>query len=149
MSSIGTFEECAEKLEELSRHYKLDGNDHKSRDYQLTASELRTVEFMPPDPSSLDGISRTARDHIAEWMAFGEIEELKQYRQDRPYLKELTRVKSLGPKLAKKIYDNTGVETIDGLEKLLDSGEIEDVHGIGPSTATTFRRSVAQMNRKS
>lgn len=137
----------SDDLEKLSIHYKLDEKKSLARDLQLAASELRTAEHIPPDPSRLTDISKRVRDPIAEWRAFGSIPELERLEEERPYLTRLTRVKSLGPVTAKQLHESKNVETLDDLEALLDSGEIEDVTGIGSKTATTFRRSVAQLDR--
>lgn len=143
------FEELADALDEIAVHYRLQDRDHVAHQYTKASSSLRKAEFIPPDPSDLDNIGEAVRDDIAEWRAFGEISRLEEMREKRPYLNELTQVKSLGPKLAQRIYKDTGVETIDGLEELLDSGEIKNIEGIGEKTMTTFRRSVGQMNEKS
>jgi DNA polymerase IV (family X) len=140
------YDELADALAELSTHYEAEGHGRKARQYQLAASELRYTEHMPPDPTDLPDVSRTVRDHIAEWRAFKEIDKLTELREKRPYLSELTRAKSVGPKTAEKIYNETGAETLEDLEEILESGEITDVHGIGSKTATTIRRSVAQLD---
>lgn len=141
--------ELADALDELALHHRLDGRDRLARDYQLAASSLRTAEIIPPDPAELSDVSARTRDSIAEWRAFGRIEELQTLRDKRPYLKELTSVKSLGPKTAKSIHEELGVETLSELETHLEDGTITEVHGIGSKTATTFRRSVAQLDRNS
>jgi DNA polymerase (family 10) len=139
------YDELSEQLDELSLHFRLEGRGRLARDCQLASAEIKQVDFLPPDPSDLDGVSTRVRDFVAEFRAYGEIPKLTEMREKHPYLSDLTRVKSLGPKTARDIYEETGVETLDGLQELLDSGEIEDIHGIGSKTATTFRRSLSQL----
>lgn len=138
--------DLADALDELALHYRLDGYGKKAHSYQIAASALRTADFIPPDPSDSEGISIRVRDHIAEWRAFGEIEELSEYREQRPYLAELTRIAKIGPKRAKAIHDETGASSIEDIRKIEEEGGLEDVPGIGPKTATTIRRSIAQLN---
>jgi len=99
---------------------------------------------MPPDPSQLDQVGVRVRDHIAEWMAFEEIDELQEYRDKRPYMSSLTEIAKVGPKTAKSMHDEFGAETIEDVKSLDDEDKLEEVSGIGPATATTIRRSIAQ-----
>lgn len=136
--------ELADALDELALHYRLDGRGSLARDYQLAASALRKAEQIPPDPSHLDGVSRRTRDSIAEWRAFGAIEELTLLREENPYLSDLTEIASIGPKRAKQINEETGAETIEDIKELRDEERLEEISGIGSKTATTIRRSIAQ-----
>lgn len=138
--------ELADALEELALHYRLDENASLGHDYHRAASELRTAESLPPDPSSLPQVETTVRDHIAEWRAYERIEDLEEYRQQRPYLSSLTRIAKIGPKRAKKLHDETGATSIEDIRELDETGELESVSGIGPKTATTIRRSIAQLD---
>lgn len=140
--------DLADALDELSLHYRLDDNGKKAHAYQIAASHLRTADFIPPDPANSEGISVRVRDDIAEWRAFGKIEELNEYREQRPYLAELTRIAKIGPKRAKAIHDETGAADIEDIRELVSDERLEQVSGIGPKTATTIRRSIAQMNNE-
>lgn len=138
------YAELADALERLSTHYRLDNRGALARDHQLTASELRTAEHIPPDPSDLDGVATTTRDSIAEWRAFGRIEELENLEEKRPYLNDLTEIAKVGPVTAQQLHKDKGAETIEDIKELNDQDELEEVSGIGPKTATTIRRSIAQ-----
>lgn len=140
------YDDLSDALEELSVHAKADEDEYAARSYQIAASGLRTVESIPPNPCDLDCVDETARDAVAEWRGYGEIDKLQELQDKRPYLSELTRVKLLGPETAKRLHEQHDVHGLDDLKEMLESGEIEDVHGIGSSTATTFRRSIAQMD---
>lgn len=139
------YEELGEQLDELALHFKLDGQGRTARDCQLAAAQVKQVEFIPPDPSELDDVSRRVRDYIAEYRGYGEIPILVEMREKHPYLKDLTRVAKIGPKTAKTINQETGASNVEDIRQLADSGELEDVSGIGPKTATTIRRSIAQL----
>ena len=141
------FDDLADDLDEITLHLRLEGNDWQANQYRKASSALRTAPFIPPDPSELNDIGETIRDDIAEYRAFGEIERLEDMRDKRPYLAPLTRVAGLGPKTAETLYEEKGIETIDDLIEILDDESIEEVSGIGPKTATKFRRSSKQLNR--
>lgn len=139
------YEELADALDEMALHYRLDERGRLARDYQLAASELRTAEHIPPDPAELDGVSRRVRDSIAEWRAFGQIEKLQEFRENREYLSNLTRIAKIGPKRARTIHQETGATDISDVRELAEDGELEDISGIGAKTSTTIRRSIAQL----
>lgn len=140
------YADLADALDELSLHYRLDERGRLARDHQLAASKLRVAESIPPDPSEMERVSHRVRDNIGEWRAFGQIETLESFREDRPYLSELTRISKVGPKTAKTFHDETGATTIDDVRALDDNDQLEEISGIGPKTATTIRRSIAQLD---
>lgn len=141
------FDDLADALDEISLHYRLEGQEHVAHQYQKASSSLRKAEFLPPDPSQLDNVGDAVRDDIAEWRAFGEIGRLSALREERPYLAELTQISKVGPKTAKTLYEETGAETIDDIRALAKNEKLRSVSGIGPKTATTIRRSIAQMEQ--
>lgn len=140
------FEDLADALDEIALHLRLEERSYQANQYRKASESLRKADFIPPDPSDLPDVGDAIRDDIAEYRAFGEIERLEDMRAKRPYLSSLTRVAGLGPKTAETLNEEKGVETIDELIELLDSGEIEEVSGIGPKTATKFRRSAKQLS---
>lgn len=142
------FEKLADALDELALHYRLEDMGHIARQYQKASTALRKADFLPPDPSRLDGVGEAIREDIAEWRAFGEISRLEDMRERRPYLNTLTRVNAVGPKTAKTLYHEKGAETLEDLDAIVEAGELEDVSGIGPKTATSIRRSLSQLSRK-
>jgi DNA polymerase/3'-5' exonuclease PolX len=137
--------ELADALDEIATHLRVTGDGRIARDYEIAASELRTMEEIPMDPSEADGISENVRDSIGEWRAYGEIDKLQEFREKRPHVSNLTKIKSIGPKRAQKIHEETGASDIEDIRELDENGELEDVSGIGTKTATTIRRSIAQL----
>lgn len=144
---MSDFDELADDLDEIALHLKLEGNSYQANQYRKASDSLRRADFLPPDPSQLDDIGEAIRDDIAEWRAFGEIDRLTRMREKRPWLAPLTRVAGLGPKTAQSLNEEKDITTIDELIEILDDGTIEEVSGIGPKTATKFRRSAKQLNR--
>lgn len=140
------YDELADDLMELSLHLQAEGSGRASRDCQKAASEIRQAEFIPPDPSEMRDVSTAVRDYVAEWRAFQSIDELERLREKRPYLAELANIAKVGPTTAERLHEEMGVSTIDDVRELDEDGDLEKVTGIGPKTATTIRRSIAQLD---
>jgi DNA polymerase/3'-5' exonuclease PolX len=138
------FDGLLDALDELALHYRVMGKKHVARQYENAAESIMSEQFIPPDPARLDGIGESMREEIAEWRAFGRIERLERFREQRPYLTELCEVKSIGPSTAESLYDETGVETIEELTSLSNE-ELQSVTGIGPKTARSIQQSTRQM----
>lgn len=138
------FETLADALDEIALHYRLEDRDFIARQYTKASEELRKAEFLPPDPARLEGVGDAIRDDIAEWRAFGEIDRLTEFREKRPYLSNLCELPKVGPKTAKRLYQEKDAVTIADVQTLADNAELEDVSGIGPKTAETIRRSLGQ-----
>lgn len=139
------YAELADALDEMADHLRVTERGSLARDYEIAASGLRTAEYIPMNPSELDCISDTVRDAVAEWRGYGEIDELKGFREKRPYMSNLTRIASVGPKTAQTINKETGAKSIEDVRQLRDDGKLEDISGVGPKTATTIKRSIAQL----
>lgn len=140
------YEELSDALETLALHFRFEDRGRLARACQLASSELRTAEHIPVDPSNMDDVSVRIRDYIAEWRAFGEIPKLTEFEDKRPYLSNLCQVAKVGPTTAENLHVEKDISTVDDIRELDESGELEDVTGIGPKTATTIRRSIAQMD---
>jgi DNA polymerase/3'-5' exonuclease PolX len=139
------YADLADAIEELSLHLRAADRGRLARDHQLAASALRQAEHLPPDPSEMDEVSVRVRDSVAEWRAYGEIDKLTELREKRPYLSSLCQIAKVGPSTAENMYEEFGVTTIDEVRELDEEGKLEDVTGVGPKTATTIRRSIAQI----
>lgn len=141
------FERLADELDELALHYRAEGHGKIAHQYTKASEAVREASFLPPDPSNLHGIGQSIRDDIAEYRAYGEISRLEVLREKRPYLSELCQISKVGPKTAQRLYDEKDAETVSDVRDLIEREELEDVTGIGPKTATTIRRSIAQLDR--
>ncbi len=139
------YEELADALDEIALHLRVTDEGSRARDYEIAASGLRTAESIPMDPAELDYVAESVRDSVAEWRAYEEIDKLQAFREKRPWLAELTTIASIGPKRAQTIHKETGAENIEDIRQLRDGGELENISGIGEKTATTIRRSIAQL----
>lgn len=123
----------ATMLEQIAVHLEADGQDREAIGYSKAADTLRRTNFIPANPSELDGVGSTIRDDIIEYQQTGESSKLDALREKHPYLEPLCRVDGIGPKTARRIHDELGIETPE--EIVEQAPELTRVPRVGEKTA--------------
>lgn len=124
-----TTESVAEELDEYSRYLEADEQDRRALAYEKAADAVRRYGFIPADPAEITGVGPTIRDDIEEFQWTGSIDDLEELRKQYEYLDDLTAIDGVGPKLARRIYSQLGIENASELLQRRD--ELTEVHGIG------------------
>jgi DNA polymerase (family 10) len=97
------------------------------------------------DLTELPGIGKNVAAHIIELLETGTIGRLEEVEAEIPRsLAELMRIEGVGPKKAKKLYDQLGVRTVDELEKALDQKKVEKLEGFGVKSAEKMALAIAE-----
>jgi DNA polymerase (family X) len=118
------------------------GNEFRIRSYRQAA---RTVRDHPErledlveaneDLSDLPNIGERTADKIREIIETGTCARIEELRKDIPEgLTHLMEIPGLGPRKAKEIYDELGIETLEGLRKACEKGELRALSGMGEKT---------------
>jgi DNA polymerase (family 10) len=93
---------------------------------------------------ALPNIGKDLAAKIEEFLATGRIAYLEELRGGLPpQFAELLDVRGLGPKTAKALYEQLGVDSVDRLEALCRSGEIIGKAGIRAKTCESLLKSIA------
>jgi DNA polymerase (family X) len=81
--------------------------------------------------TSLPGIGRDLAARVEEYLASGHIAQLDALRAELPAgFLALLEIRGLGPRTARALWEQRGVDSIDALEALCRSGQILGVAGI-------------------
>ena len=100
------------------------------------------------DLRRLPGIGSSMAEHLREILETGTLSALKRMRQELPRtLAELVQLEKLGPKRAKRLYDELGITSLSELAEALDAGKIEALSGFGKKTADNLRRALEEFAR--
>jgi DNA polymerase (family 10) len=95
------------------------------------------------DLTDLPAIGDNVAAHIVELLETGRIGRLDEVTAEIPItLVELVRLDGVGPKKAKKLFDELGVRTVDDLEAQLDAGTVEDLAGFGKKSVEKIRGAI-------
>src|SRR3954471_5429463 len=143
--------EIAAAFEELGDLYELDGAVvYRVLAYRNAAKAIRdsgaSVEEMARAGTvvKLPGIGKTIAEKIDALLETGAIPAAEKLKAKfPPGLIEVTRIPGLGPKRARKLYDELGIASLDDLKRAAESGDIRDLKGFGPKAQDNVLNALA------
>lgn len=126
-------------FDELADLYELDGAVvHRVLAYRNAAKSIReaprSVAAMTREGkvTELPGIGRTLEEKIEALLDTGTIPAVEKLRARIPAgLVDMTRLPGLGPKRARKLFDELGVDSLESLKAAAESEKLRDVRGFG------------------
>lgn len=148
--------DIARALDTLADLLEIKGeNPFRIRAYRTAASTVgalgRPLSAMiaaGEDPRALPGIGDRVADHIEELLATGTITRLEELTAEVPRtLVDLTKLDGVGPKKARRLFDELGVRSIEDLEARLASGAVQELPGFGARSAEKIARSIEAHRR--
>ena len=132
--------EIASAFDELANLYELDGAVvYRVLAYRNAAKAIResgaSVAELAGEgrAAELPGIGKTIAEKIDALIADGDIPSALKLRARIPSgLIQVTRIPGLGPKRARLLHQELGVETLDDLRKAAEEERLRTVSGFGP-----------------
>lgn len=101
------------------------------------------------DLTSLQDIGKTVAAHIEELVRTGSLERLDQVATEIPReLTKLVQLDGVGPKKAKKLFDELGVVSMDDLEAAVQEGKVQTLDGFGPKSASRILTAIESFKRR-
>jgi DNA polymerase (family 10) len=143
--------DVARVLEELADLLEIQGaNPFRIRAYR---NAVRTVEGLTrplrlmveegEDLTALPAIGKDIAGHISELLETGRIGRLEEVAAQLPRsLVELMRLEGVGPKKARRLFEELDVRTVEGLAEALDRGQVEGLSGFGKKSAEKIVRAI-------
>ena len=127
-------------FDELADLYELDGAVvHRVLAYRNAAKAVREAPRSVAQMTragtvtELPGIGRTLQEKLQALLDTGQIPSLERLRgQFPPGLIAMTHLPGLGPKRARRLYDELGIDSLDALREAAESRRLRDVRGFGP-----------------
>lgn len=129
-----------------------DANPFRVRSYRRAADELRGLTEPVADlyeRGGLDrllripGVGRALSRSIVEILDTGSLRLLDRLEAEEAPEAAFQRLPGLGPKLAARIHDELGVNTLEELELAAHDGRLAGVEGIGEKRAKGIRDALA------
>ena len=128
-----TLEEVADILEiQNANPFRIRAYRNAVRTIQVQAAPLARMVAEGRSLTGLPGIGKEMASHIKEMVETGTLGYRDELLADMPRsLIELMRLPSVGPKKAKKLWDELQISTVDELEAAAKDGRIARVAGFG------------------
>ena len=127
-------------FDELADLYELDGASiHRVLAYRTAAKTVReaprSVAALAREGTitSLPGIGKTLEEKVVALVQTGTIPAVEKLRAKfPPGLVDMTRLPGLGPKKARKLFDELGLDSLAALREAAEQEQLRDVKGFGP-----------------
>src|SRR6266550_1328123 len=144
--------EIAAAFDELGDLYELDGAVvYRVVAYRNAAKAIReapvSVEQLARAGrvTQLAGVGKTIAEKIDALLETGQIPSAAKLKAKYPPgLVEVTRIPGLGPKKARKLFDELGVDSIDALRAAIEQEKLRDVQGFGPKSEEAIALALEQ-----
>ena len=102
------------------------------------------------DLTALQGVGKQVDAHIRELLQTGQLTVLDEITETVPRtLVELTRLDGVGPKKAKKLWEELGVESVAMLEAEIAKGTVAGLAGFGEKSVSKIARAIEDFHKQS
>ena len=143
--------QIAAALDELGDLYELDGAvSYRVIAYRNAAKAVResSVSIMAMTRegrvTTVPGIGKTLEEKLRALDETGDIPALVKLRAKFPTgLIEVMHLPGFGPKRARKLYDELGVDSLDALRAAVEAGTIKDLKGFGLKVQEQLKQTLA------
>ncbi|MFL5826622.1 MAG: DNA polymerase/3'-5' exonuclease PolX [Thermoleophilaceae bacterium] len=131
--------EIAAVFDELGDLYELDGAIvHRVVAYRTAARSIRNAPMSVAElaragrVTELPGVGKTLAEKIDALLETGSVPALEKLKEKfPPGLIEMTHIPGLGPKRARKLYEDLGIKNLDELREAAEQERIRDLPGFG------------------
>ncbi len=144
--------QIAAAFEELADLYELDGAvQYRVIAYRNAARTVRDSSVSviglarEGRVTELSGIGKTLEEKLIALDETGDIPAAEKLRAKIPVgLVSVMHLPGFGPKRARKLYDEIGVDSLDALRAALQDGRIKALKGFGPKAEENLKKALAE-----
>ncbi len=150
MAELPRNDQIAEQLELLGDLLEIEGEaSFRVIAYRRAATRIRETPggvaqlALDGRAKDLPGIGKTIQDKIVQMVASGEMDALTKRRGRIPEgVVSFLRLPGLGPKTAKRIWQELGVTTLDELRQAAEAQRLRGLAGLGAKTEENLLRAL-------
>ena len=148
--------EIADQFDLLADFLELEGSDQfRPLAYRRAAQRMRETGgsiaqlAVEGKAKQLSGIGKTIEEKVVQIVEDGRIEALAKREQRVPAdVVQFMHLPGLGPKTARRIWQELGVETLEDLKKAAESEQLRTLTGLGAKTEENVLRALATPRKK-
>jgi DNA polymerase (family 10) len=127
-------------FDELADLYELDGASiHRVLAYRTAAKTVREAPrsiaalTRAGTVTTLPGIGKTLEEKVLQLLETGTIPAVEKLRgKYPPGLVDITRLPGLGPKKARRLFDELAIDSLDALRAAAEAEQLRGIRGFGP-----------------
>jgi DNA polymerase (family 10) len=142
----------AQALDELGDLYELDGAEsYRVIAYRNAARSIRDATTSVAElvaagrATELVGVGKTLDTKLRALVDTGDIPQAQKLREKFPVgLISVMHMPGFGPRRARRLYDELGIDSLDRLRGAAEAGEIRKLRGFGPKVEETLLRVLAE-----
>ena len=133
-------EEIVDLLNEIADVLEIKGVGFKPRAYRRAAREIEAVteeiEKIHEEErlQEIEAVGENIAQKISEFMDTGKLQYLEKLREEIPVDIKILKVQGLGPKTAKKLFEELNVTDLNSLKESAEGGKIRKLEGLGKKT---------------
>lgn len=148
--------ELSRIFEQIAKILKIKGeNPFKIRAYEKITLVLENLPidietiYRQGGLNNIPGVGTGIAKKIEEFLTTGKLEYYEKLKETIPTgVIELLDISEVGPKTAKLLYDQLGIDNIDKLEKAVREHQIKDLPGMGEKSETNILRGLELYKRR-
>jgi DNA polymerase (family X) len=156
VASLPTNADVATQFELLADIFELeDVQSFRVLAYRRAATRIRetgtSVAQMALEGKAkeLQGVGKTIEEKIVQIVEDGEVHALTKHKQLVPAeVVEFMRIPGLGPKTVRRIWQELGITTLEGLREAAESERLRTLSGLGPRSEENVLRALAEAKRE-
>jgi DNA polymerase (family 10) len=125
-------------------------NPFKIRAYRRAALNLESIAedlatiSLRGDIKEIPGIGKDLSQKIEEYLRTGSMSYYEELKREIPEsLLDLVAIQGVGPKKAKLFHDTLGITSVDELQDMAQSHQLQGIHGIKEKTEENILRGIA------
>lgn len=142
----------AKMFNEIADLLELKGVDFKPRAYRKAARKIESMKkdimdyYESDDLKDIEGVGDAIEDKIKEIIETESLEYLEELREELPSgLVEVLKVPDIGPKSAKKLHEELGIEDLDSLKQEAENENIQEIKGFGKKTEKNIIKGIEML----
>jgi len=148
--------ELSRMFDRIARMLKIKGeNPFKIRAYEKITLVLENLPidietiYQQGRLNNIPGVGEGIAKKIEEFLTTGKLEYYEKLKETIPSgVIELLDISEVGPKTAKLLYEELGVDNIEKLEKAVRQHQIKDLPGMGEKSETNILRGIELYKRR-
>ena len=148
--------EISRMFDQITRMLKIKGeNPFKIRAYEKIALVLENLPidveiiYQQGGLNNIPGVGEGIAKKIEEFLTTGKLEYYEKLKETIPSgVMELLDISEVGPKTAKLLYEELGVDNMEKLEKAVKQHRIKDLPGMGEKSETNILRGIELYKRR-